>query len=218
MKNWSAILLLLSFCLHQACSQNPLRFKKEVEGLVAQKKQSSQKRNPIVFTGSSSIRLWTDLEKRFADKVIVNTGFGGSHMSDLLYWADDLIISFSPSMIFIYEGDNDLAEGKSSAEILRDAANLLDLIHSKIGENTKVNFITPKPSILRWHLRGTYEAFIVELKNWASKQKNVSVVDIWSPMLDENGALDKTLFLDDDLHINSKGYDIWTEVIRPFVE
>jgi hypothetical protein len=43
----------------------------------------------ILFTGSSSIRFW-DIEKSFPQKNLLNRGFGGAHISDILYYYDQL--------------------------------------------------------------------------------------------------------------------------------
>lgn len=212
---WSILLLLLAGIQH-GCAQDPMRFREEVAELVAARKISPGQ-NTIVFTGSSSIRLWNDLEQRFPQRSIINTGFGGSHMADLLYWAHDLIVPYKPSKVFIYEGDNDLADGTSASSVLTDASKLVTIIHNDIHPDTKIYFLTPKPSIARWHLKETYEDYIVQLKAWASTRANVTVIDVWSPLLDKTGSPDKALFLEDNLHINSMGYDLWFKVIAPHV-
>lgn len=205
--------LLLLFCL-PAFGQDPLRFKKEVEDIKKQNPVPSKK-NLNLFTGSSSIRLWGDIRERFHDHHVINTGFGGSLMSELNYYAPELITGFKPKRVFIYEGDNDLSEGKTPDDIINDAEKLLKVIRYDLGKKAKVFFITPKPSISRWHLKAGYEEYIRKLKSWASKQKNVGVIDVWSPMLDGNGELRRDLFVEDGLHMNTKGYDIWEKVIRP---
>jgi lysophospholipase L1-like esterase len=212
---WLAFLLLFHAVLTEA--QDPAKFRAEVDSLRI-KYQQVNTRNAIVFTGSSSIRLWSDLTKRFPDSNIINTGFGGSQMSDLYYYTDDLILKFKPTKIFIYEADNDLGNGKTSNEILQDAAKVLKLIRCELSKKVKVFFITPKPSIKRWALKSAYEDYIGKLKIWAAGQKNVGIIDVWTPMLDANGELKKNLFLEDNLHLNETGYDLWTSVIGPYLK
>jgi lysophospholipase L1-like esterase len=148
----------------------------------------------------------------------VNTGFGGSHMSDLYYYADELILNLKPKRIFIYEGDNDLGQGKTNEQIFADAEKLLRRIRCELPKKVKVYFITPKPSIRRWALKQQYENYISQLKAWTKNHKNVYTLDVWSPMMDEKGELKKDLFIEDELHMNSKGYDLWTEIIAPYVK
>jgi lysophospholipase L1-like esterase len=208
-------LALIACCIHSQ-SQDPQRYKGEVDNLV-QKYENVNGKKLVVFTGSSSVRLWADLNERFADKNIINTGFGGSHMSDMFYYADELILKHRPTKVFIYEGDNDLGNDKTPAQILSDAGKLIKLLRCNLPRRTEILFITPKPSILRWERRTDYEKYIADLKTWAATQKRVKVVDVWTPMLDEKGNLKKDLFMEDNLHMNKAGYDIWTEVIRPYL-
>jgi lysophospholipase L1-like esterase len=139
-------------------------------------------------------------------------------MSELFYYADELIVQYKPKKIFIYEGDNDLSKGKSPDQILLDAEKLLKLIRCGLPRKVKVFFITPKPSILRWDQRNKYETYINMLKVWSGKQKNVEIVDVWTPMLDEKGELQKDLFIEDGLHMNSKGYDLWSIQIKRYLQ
>ena len=120
-------------------------------------------------------------------------------------------------MIFIYEGDNDLAGGRKPDEIVALADSIVLLIRSKLSKKVPVYFISAKPSLARWSLKETYLAFNQKMKDWAATQKNVKIIDVWTPMLDANGEVRKDLFLSDGLHMNKNGYDIWGEVIKPYV-
>jgi lysophospholipase L1-like esterase len=211
-----ASLFLLFIISGTSSAQDPLKFKAEVDTLQ-KKYQSVNTKKAIVFTGSSSIRLWTDVQSRFPELNIINTGFGGSQMSDLFYYTDELIVKYNPKKILIYEGDNDLGASKTPEEILKDADKVLRLIRCGLPKKVKIYFITPKPSIRRWDQRKMYEAYISLLKGWAAKEKHVEVIDVWKPMLDEHGDLKRDLFIEDELHMNSKGYDIWTAEIRRYL-
>src|SRR5262245_20244486 len=68
--------------------------------------------NPILFVGASMIVRW-DLKKFFPDLPAINRGFGGSEMSDVLYYADRIVIPYKPHIVVLYEGDNDTALGTS---------------------------------------------------------------------------------------------------------
>lgn len=172
----------------------------------------------MLFTGSSSIRLWNDINSRFPQHNIINRGFGGSTMSDLLYFADELIFKHQPEKIFIYEGDNDVTSGKTPAEILASADSLLDEIRQRLPRKVKVYFISAKPSIARWHLKAEYEAFNAQLRAWTEDKRNVEYIDVWSPMLQENGEVLQDIFIQDNLHMNTKGYDIWEKALAPYLK
>lgn len=209
-------LLLFQFTLVTLVAQDPLRFEKEVNAMVAGDSLVNKKR-VILFTGSSSIRFWNDLKKDFPKRNVLNRGFGGSEMTDLLYYAGPLILNYTPRRIFIYEGDNDINAGKSPEEILANADKLLTLLRAQLPSKVKIIFISAKPSVARWNLKAKYEDFNRKLEHWTSTKKNVSYADVWTPMLDSNGEVQKDLFIEDNLHMNRKGYDIWKSVIRKFL-
>ncbi len=206
-------LLFFQFIAVIAFAQDPFRFEKEVYNLIEGDKKVNKK-NLILFTGSSSIRMWKDLQSDFPKHNVLNRGFGGSEMSDLLYYAKSLIINYHPSCVFIYEGDNDINAGKSWAEILATADKLLTQLRAQLPASVKIIFISAKPSVARWHLKPKYEEFNRQLNLWTTTRKNVLYADVWTPMLDSNGEVLKDIFVGDNLHMNRKGYDIWKRVIE----
>lgn len=214
MKRILVALLLLSYVGH---SQSPEPFKKEVTDI--QKKYDTlwdASRPTIVFTGSSSVRLWEDLQERFPHHQVLNTGFGGSQFSDLALYLDDLILDYSPTKVFIYEGDNDISAKKRLRDILDTSENIIQTLQER-RPDMEIVLISPKPSISRWKLRGKYRRLNRKLARLASKTKGVEFVDVWYPML-EKRKLKQDIFIEDGLHMNSKGYDIWYDVLKNYVE
>lgn len=212
------ILLLagLLFTSLSSIAQNPERFKDEIAKFSKEEAVADTK-NLNLFTGSSSIRVWNDITEQFPDHNILNRGFGGSQMSDLLFYADELIFKYQPDQIFIYEGDNDIAAGKAPEEILATADSLLQKIRSQLPARVKVYFISAKPSVARWNLRDQYITFNKQLEAWTEQQKNVGYIDVWNPMMAADGEVMKDIFVKDNLHMNSKGYDIWAKVIAKYL-
>lgn len=208
---------LLCASLIPILAQNPERFRAEVEKLTTND-QALSKKHVILFTGSSSIRLWADLNSSFPKCNIVNRGFGGSQTSDLLYYFDQLILPYAPKKIFIYEGDNDINSGHTAEQILNTTDSLLRLIRLKVSKHVPVFLITPKPSIARWHLKSNYQDYIQKLQVWAKTRPYVTVIDVWHPMLDEKGVVLQDVFVEDRLHMNKKGYDIWASTIAPYLD
>lgn len=197
-------------------AQDPLRLKEEVTSIVAGDSAVKNK-DIILFTGSSSIRFWKDVAAYFPGHNVLNRGFGGSEMSDLLYYFDKLVLPYKTKQIFVYEGDNDIASGKKPQRILQGADSLLRLIRSKVSPGVEVIFISPKPSIARWELKDQYTVYNNLLKDWVKSKKNVKYADVWTPMLDPSGKVMQDLFIQDGLHMNKKGYDIWAGVIRKYI-
>jgi lysophospholipase L1-like esterase len=201
---------------HPAICQNPARFQDEINKIKADQTDYSSKKNLVLFTGSSSVRMWTDVQADFPDLAVLNTGFGGSTMSDLLYYADTVILRYRPVMLFIYEGDNDIASGKKPDEILKDADNLVDLIRQKLPRST-ICFISAKPSIARWNLKEAYLDYNRQLKEFTAHHPRVYYLDVWDRMIGSDGNPKSDIFLDDRLHMNRAGYDIWKEIVSKFL-
>ncbi len=211
-----SILTVLIMMISVSNAQNPLRFEGEVEAI--QKKYDSvfdASQETIVFTGSSSIRKWQDVQERFPERQIVNTGFGGSQASDLSYYIYDLILRYHPKKVFIYEGDNDLFAKKKPDKIRQDLKRIIDGIQRN-DSTTQVVLIGAKPSIARWKLKEKYQRLNRKMQRLAQNNPSVEYADVWNPMLDTN-HLKKDIFIEDGLHMNDKGYDIWFNVLKPFV-
>src|SRR6056297_133976 len=172
-------------------------------------------RESIVFTGSSSVRMWRTLKQSFPENQILNTGFGGSQASDLLFYLEPLVLRFKPKKVFIYEGDNDLWAKKKPREIIVTTNKIIQEIH-KINATTKIVLIAAKPSISRWRLRGKYRRLNRKFRKMSQNHPMLYYADVWSPML--NGRKLKTdLFIEDGLHMNQKGYDLWYTTLKDLV-
>ncbi|WP_298472608.1 GDSL-type esterase/lipase family protein [uncultured Maribacter sp.] len=202
------LLIQSTFCIY---SQN--RFQTEVNSI--QKKYETlwnKNKETIVFTGSSSIRLWKNLDSIFPNKQIINTGFGASLSGDLLHFTDELIIKYNPTKVFIYEGDNDIAYDKTPKEILKNLIAIIEKI-KKSNKEIDVILISAKPSINRWHLKKKYKRFNRKLKRITKKESDIHFVDVWKPML-KGKKINTDLFSPDGLHMNPQGYKIWYMAIK----
>jgi len=169
----------------------------------------------IIFTGSSSVRLWRDAGLLSKGSPIINTAFGGSTAYGLNVYLEDLVLRYEPKQVFIYEGDNDIAAGRDTRTILEH----LDTIFTRIWEQnpeTEIVYIAAKPSPLRWEMHKEYEALNKAMERRAKKEDRLVFADVYSPML-QKGEVREDLFVEDRLHMNRTGYAIWAEVIRPLV-
>jgi len=196
--------------------QDPTRFAEDIKKFEELDKQKPSE-GDILFVGSSSVRFWTTLQQDFPDVEVLNRGFGGSHMSDLLYYLDELVLKHKPRKVFIYEGDNDINDKEDSAAILKEAKEIVQKIHEALP-NTKIIFISAKPSISRWNLKNQYLQLNYRLRRYANQYGYLDYIDVWTPMLDATGNPKADFFIEDDLHMNAKGYDIWQKVIAPYVK
>lgn len=214
MKNCLIALFFIGFTV---TAQDPARFTDQVASI--QKKYAStwdESKETIVFTGSSTIRMWKNLQTLFPEYQIVNSGFGGSQASDLLAYSDELISNFRPKKVFIYEGDNDISAKKKPKDILATFKQLIAQIREK-NENTQIILLAAKPSLARWELKRKYKQLNRKFKRLSKKDDSLEYVDVWRPMLDGK-MVKQDIFIEDGLHMNAKGYGLWYDVVKPYVE
>ncbi len=207
------ILLLTSF----ASLGQTIPFQDEVKSITARIEKEGWKTNSVLFTGSSSVRLWENLQEKFPETPIINTGFGGSQASDLLVHLDALVIQYQPKKVFIYEGDNDLNEGKEVSLIMNDLDILVNRIHQKLPD-TNIVLISAKPSPSRWKLKTSYMVLNDLMRQYATTHEKVNFMNVWNAMLDQNGKPISEIFIADSLHMNEKGYAIWNKSVIPFLK
>ena len=171
----------------------------------------------VVFVGSSSIRLWNDLETSFRDApVILKRGFGGWKMSDCTRYLDRLVIPYKPRLVLVYAGDNDLAEGRSPQDVLRNFVKFVEDIHKELPA-TRIAYISIKPSPARAALIPQVRETNEMIRRYVAVGQNLEFIDVFTPMLDPDGRPRAELFRADALHLNGAGYALWKAVIAPHV-
>lgn len=207
----ASLIVLLFIIMDQAIAQDPTRFEKQVQEIAAQY-PTAEYRGAVVFTGSSSIRMWKDLATDFPNHTVINAGFGGSQAVDLLHYVDELILAYKPTQVFIYEGDNDIAAGKNTAEIM-ETLNLIVTAVLKAAPETRITLIGAKPSIARWEMAEKYNALNTAMQRYSAVTDGVHYADVWNPMLGTDGKPLPDIFIQDNLHMNRSGYEIWAKEI-----
>lgn len=210
-------------------AQNLERFQNEVDAIEERYAQYGKKsghtytnttssdQTLVVFTGSSSVRLWASLSEDFPELTILNTGFGGSTYAELFHYRHELIGQYTPDMVIIYEGDNDVTGSDTVEEIFDKAQELYSYLAQELPE-TKVFILAAKPSPLRWNLKPLYDALNTHFADFALENDQFTYINIWNPMLGENGKPLPSIFLPDSLHMNKAGYLIWKQTIAPFLQ
>ena len=194
---------------------DPARFEQAIQTFEAEDSKVMPPQGAIVGAGSSSMRGWhktigADLEPL----TIIPRGFGGSNMNDLLYFAERVVIKYKPRAVVIYEGDNDTASGIPPA-VIRDTFNAFTAkVHEHLPE-TRIYFLTIKPSVARWEMWPRMKEANGLIAAECEKSEFLTYLDVSTPMLDESGEVLKDIFVEDNLHMNSAGYEIWTDAVRP---
>lgn len=170
----------------------------------------------VLFVGSSSIRLWDTLEEDFPGVDLIQRGFGGSQMSDAVYFADRIVLPYEPRQVVVYAGDNDLWAEKTPERVLDDFQALVSRIHQRLPE-TRVSFIAIKPSLARWSIVDRVREANGLVAEYAASDPRVDYIDIYTPMLASDGTPRAELLVEDELHLSPEGYEVWREAVEPFI-
>lgn len=196
---------------------DPKRFEPEIRKFEIVDQRTPPPARPVLFTGSSSIRLWDTLSKDFPKHPVINRGFGGSHMSDLNFYFDRIVKPYRPSLIVVYEGDNDLAAGKAVDAVYADYLHFLKRVRIELP-GTPVLLLAAKPSPSRTTLLGNQRDLDHRLQQLASTTPEIHFIDTFHPLVDALGKPRRELFREDFLHMNAKGYALWRELISPVLD
>ena len=190
----------------------------EINAFLEIDKKQTPPKDPVVFTGSSTIRMWASLRQDFPNLNVMNRGFGGSRLDDLVFFAPKIVAPYKPKMIVVYSGENDI-EGKETPENALEDFKAFISFRDKTLPKTPVIYISMKPSILRWSLWPEMKRGNELIRTEISKHKNIRYVDISAAMLGPNGEKPPAdIFVADGLHLNAKGYAIITKALKPFVK
>ena len=172
--------------------------------------------NAILFVGSSSFTRWTDVQNYFPGYTIINRGFGGSTLVDVLRYEEDVIFKYNPKQILIYCGENDFASSDTitPTTVFNRFKTLFSEIRT-VYPKVPIAYISMKPSPSRWNLRDKFMTGNHLIEDYLKKQKNAQFISVWKPMLGSDGKPKKELFVEDNLHMNAQGYAIWQKIIQP---
>ena len=193
----------------------PGRFADDMAAFDAEDQTSPPPEGAIAITGSSSIRRWhPTIVEDLAPLTVIPRGFGGSTMEDALYWIDRVAIRYKPRAVVVYEGDNDTGRYEvPPATIARQFEEIVTKVHSALPA-ARIYVVSVKPGVRRWSNWPEAVATNELLAALADNDQLVTYIDVATPMLKENGEVMDDIFVEDDLHLNPKGYEIWTSAIR----
>jgi lysophospholipase L1-like esterase len=191
----------------------PARLEGEVRKYEVVDRRTPPPAHPVLFTGSSSLRLWTNLVADFPGHAVLNRGFGGSQMRDLLHFFDRLVGRYQPSVVVVYEGDNDLASGQSVEEVYAQYLQFLQRVRNELpGTPVVILAVKPSPSRLKW-MAGQRD-LNARLEALAGSGPGLVFVDTFHPLLDAAGVPRPECFRADHLHLTPAGYAAWKPVVE----
>ncbi|MBT8422561.1 MAG: hypothetical protein KJP03_05545 [Gammaproteobacteria bacterium] len=165
--------------------------------------------------GSSSIRMWATADA-FPGKPVINRGFGGSELSDVLHYYEQIVAPYAPARVFLYAGDNDIGNGKTAQQVLADYEEFSARLRLDFPD-TELVFISIKPSRYRWELWPVMADANQLIAAYSATHANRRYADLATPLLDDAGE-PGDVFIADGLHLNETGYALWREALAPYLE
>lgn len=203
------------FCSINAAAQP---FYDDIQAFKKQDSVAFPPKNAILFVGSSSFTKWVDVQDYFPGYTIINRGFGGSSLPDVIRYADDIIFPYSLKQIVIYCGENDLAASDTVTAnmVFSRFTQLFDLIRNRMPQ-VPIAFVSLKPSPSRAQLMKKMTNTNTMIKDFLKSKNNTAFIDVYRKMLNADGTPMKEIFIEDNLHMNAKGYAIWKKIMEPYL-
>ena len=220
----SLLTLLIACAAAPPAPQGPPRIPEQVSNadweqdmqrFAALDAASPPPRHGVLFIGSSSIRLWETLAADFPGVPVINRGFGGSELRDSTFYADRIVVPYAPRQIVIYAGENDLQAGRTPEQVQQDFRVFVQRVRRDLPK-ARIAYISNKPSPSRVRLLEAQRQTNTLIKAEAARLR-VDYIDVFTSMLDANGQPREELFIEDRLHMNRAGYELWRQKIAPYL-
>jgi len=175
--------------------------------------------NPILFVGSSSIVFW-ETAQSFPGYPVINRGFGGASLPEVIHYYDDVIKKHDPSVMVVY-CDIDVENGESPEYSVNAFKKLVDRVDQDFPD-TEIIFLSMKPTliddVLGKDVRKNKLVTNEMLAAYSAKKKNLHYVDISEVMFVDETRLKDEIFLGDGMHMNKLGYDLWDPIVKAKID
>ncbi|MFZ6025486.1 MAG: GDSL-type esterase/lipase family protein [Bacteroidota bacterium] len=218
MKKSGLLFILITLAISAFTQTTP--FRKEIDAFLKADSIAFPEKKQILFVGSSSFTFWKDIKDYFPNYPIINRGFGGSSLPDLIRYTREVIIPYAPKQIVIYCGENDITDafGKITPDsVLLRFKRLMSIIRHELGK-VPVVFVSIKPSPSRWKMEADFVKANQLIKNYLRRYRRTVYVNVHNAMLLPDGSVNPELFIKDNLHMNARGYAIWQKIIEPVLK
>jgi hypothetical protein len=188
-------------------------YEQEVSIIEQRLRESPPPAGQVVFYGSSSMRMWESLDDDFRDVGVLNLAFGGSTMEACAWFFERLVVPCQPRSIVCYAGDNDLGDGKTPQEVLASFHDLLAKVDIHFP-SIPFTILSIKPSPARLHILERIIVTNESLRREIERRNKGYFIDTYTAMLGSDHRPDGSLFLEDGLHVSSKGYLVWKRLLN----
>jgi len=217
---WLALGGLVGIChevLGAELSHDFAKWEHEIAAFEQADRTNPPPKGAVLFTGSSTIRLWKSLAHDFPNQAVINRGFGGCEIADCAHFAERIIIPYRPRTVFLRAGGNDIHAGKSAEQVFEDFKDFVTTVQWKLPQ-TEIVFISLCPSVARWEQADKERALNQKVQQFVSGKPHLKYIETYTMSLGADGKPRPELFVADRLHFNTEGYKLLAEQVRPFVK
>lgn len=196
------------------------RFQEAIDTFAEKDSLNPPAPGQALFVGSSSIRMWDSLQADMHPIPVINRGFGGSTIPEILHYFEQLVEPYQPKVVLLYAGENDLAmegAGITPEQVKETFEIFVNTVRGRLPGTEKIYFISVKPSVARWELWPEMEQANQMIQKYARQHDDVVFINVAEKMMDGD-TVREDIFIEDNLHMNRKGYELWKETIKPELE
>lgn len=214
-----AFTLIVPLVLRSQAEQPPVPFakwEKEIAAFEEKDRENPPPKGAIVFVGSSSIRKWTTLADDFPHHRVLNRGFGGSQLGDSVHFADRIVLPYEPRMIVVYAGGNDINLGKTAEQVFAAYQAFVEKVRAKLPD-TPIAYISIAGNPKRWAQVDEVKKANALIEDYAKEKPNLKFINVFPRMLGADGLPRPEIFVEDRLHMNAEGYQLWTEIVGSYL-
>lgn len=192
-------------------------FEKTILKFQAEDIKNKPVNDAIVAVGSSSISFWhPTIKEDLAPLTVIPRGIAGCDISDVLYYADKIIIPYQPRAVLIYAGENDIVTGTAPDKVYSTFVSIVEKI-KKANPEVRIYFISIKPSASRWSFWAKMSEANQLIEAECKKDAHLTYIDITTTLLGEDKTPNPSYFKSDKIHLSKKGYEAWTGIIKPIL-
>lgn len=191
-------------------------WEKVIRSFEAWDEKNSFPKDAVLFVGSSTIRWWKTAEL-FPDLDVINRGFGGAYISDIIHFSGRIVIPYKPKLIVFYAGENDIYSHKNPDRLLADYHKFVKRVHRRMPD-TPIIFMSIKPTPSKFSLWSTVQKANLLIKDFCDSDEKLYFVDLSKKLLARDGKPNQQLYLDDNSHLNAKGDALIAKIVKPAIE
>ncbi|MFZ9661677.1 MAG: GDSL-type esterase/lipase family protein [Chitinophagaceae bacterium] len=175
--------------------------------------------NAILFTGSSTIRLWLSIEEDMAPYKVIQRGFGGARIEDLAWYFKRIVYPHQFSAIAIFAGTNNITGNPNDTPVdtILHYTKIINRMIRQRYHSVPIFWIAITPVNSRIKVMNKVHEMNEAWKKEFSKEKNIWFIDTENDFLRDGKPMGE-LFNSDQLHLNREGYRYWSKIVKAEIE